>query len=134
MQLKQWWKYKGLAYLFAIILISGAINHIFSPELYAPFVPNWVSLQFANLFATITEALVGILLCIKSTRRIGFLAFAVLMIGFLPLHIWDVFKEEPALFNPFISFLRLLLQVYLIYIGWKMWKVLKPKQKQATHS
>ena len=39
---------------------------------------------------------VGVLLFIPKYRHWGGLGFCVLMLAFLPLHIWDLFKEQPA--------------------------------------
>jgi hypothetical protein len=40
------------------------------------------------------------------------------MIIFLPLHVWDVFRDKPAIGSHQIALIRLPIQFLLIFIGW----------------
>ena len=103
-------------------MIVGAIGHVVAPDLYAPLVPDFIPLIFANIASTIAEAAIGIMLFIPKYRRLGGLGFALLMIAFLPLHIWDMFKDNPITGPPPGPQIRLAIQLLLIYAGWWIYK------------
>ncbi len=113
---------KALPYIFGIMMISGAIGHAVAPEVYAPLVPNFISLTLANVLSVIAEAAVGIALLVPKYRKIGALLFAALMIAFLPLHIWDMLKENPAIGPTPVPQIRVVVQLLLIYAGWWLYK------------
>ena len=46
----------------------------------------------------------------------------ILMIIFLPIHIWDMFKEDPFIGTKTIAFVRIALQVVMIYGGLWIYK------------
>jgi uncharacterized membrane protein len=107
-----------LSYLFAVLLLVSAVAHIVNPDFYARLIPSFIPALFANLLSTIVEAPIAILLIIPKYRKIGALAFMGLMIAFLPLHIWDLFKEDPITITRTGGIIRLVLQFLLIYAGW----------------
>ena len=109
---------KILAIFFAIVMAAGAIAHIVVPEAYAPLVPEYINLSFANWASAIAEALVAVALIVPKYRSKGGLLFMALMIGFLPIHILDFFKEQPAIGEPPLPLIRIIIQFVLIYAGW----------------
>lgn len=108
----------GLTFLFAALMLMSAVNHIRNPEFYEPMIPSFIPPLFANIVAAIAEALVGIALLIPTYRRWGGLGFFLLMVAFLPIHIWDLMKETPAVGSTNAAIIRLLVQFVLIYAGW----------------
>ena len=74
------------------------------------------------LFQGAGEAAIGIALIIPKYRKWGGLGFFLLMIGFLPIHVWDLFKETPAIGSMNAAIIRVLIQFVLIYLGWRIWK------------
>ena len=108
---------KALSVLFGIILLVGAVGHIVSPEFYTGFIPEPSPEALANGFAVVVEAAIGIGLFIPRLRARAGLAFAVLMIGFMPLHIWDALKEAPAVGSHAAAAIRLVVQVLFIAGG-----------------
>lgn len=112
-----------LPYILAIILLLGAIAHLAAPEFYAPMVPDFIPLSLANILSFVLEAGIGILLLIPKYRAWGGLGFMVLMIGFLPIHIWDMLKEAPAVGPPPAPQIRVAMQFLLIYAGYWMYRV-----------
>jgi len=44
------------------------------------------------------------------------------MIAFLPIHVWDLFRAEPAIGSMNAAIIRVLIQFVLIYLGWRIWK------------
>jgi len=109
-------------YVLAILMILGAIGHLATPEFYAPLLPDFLPLAFANISAFIAELAIGVGLLIPSTRKWAGLGFAALMVVFLPLHILDLLKDEPMVGSKAAAVVRLVIQFGLIYVGWRIWK------------
>lgn len=113
--------------VFGIILLAAAYNHIVNAEIYLAMIPPFIPVTFADFFAVISEALVGILLLVPKTRKYGVLGFSILMIIFLPLHIWDVFRvknrENPLVKNFNVAVIRLVIQFVVIALGFWMYGV-----------
>ncbi|MGO4921354.1 hypothetical protein [Maribacter spongiicola] len=116
-----------LIYLFAFLMLAGAFNHIYAPETYKDFIPNFIPEQLANILSTIAEAIVGIALIIPKYRKWGGLGFFILMIIFLPIHIWDFTKEIPAIGSKVAATVRIAVQLLFIAAGWWIYKSYQSK-------
>ena len=112
-------------YLLAFILISGGINHFAMPEYYNAFIPEGIDPIMANYFAGILEICLGVGLIILKSRRISALGITFLMIAFLPLHVIDVFVDEPAIGSKLMAYIRLPFQFLFIFWPWEIWKNLR---------
>ncbi len=119
--MKTWLGKAGLG-LLVVMMIGGAIAHVVNPEFYAPLVPSFIPLALANWASFVVELGIGMMLLVPRTRSWGGLAFAVLMVVFLPLHIWDLTKEVPAVGNHVAASVRLVVQFVLIWGGWRVYK------------
>jgi uncharacterized membrane protein len=108
---------KALSILFALILFAGAVGHIVSPEFYAGLIPEPIPDVLANGFAIVVEAAIGVGLLIPRHRARAGLAFAVLMVGFMPLHIWDALKDAPVVGSQAAAIIRLVFQPLFIVGG-----------------
>lgn len=115
-----------LSYLFGLILLASAVAHLLYPDFYAPMIPDFIPEGFANLATAIVEAGIGVLLFLPNYRHWGGLGFCVLMIAFLPLHVWDMLKETPAVGPSPAAEIRLVIQFLLIYAGGWIYKKAKP--------
>lgn len=109
---------KIVPYFLSLLMLLSAIAHVVQPEFYAPMIPDFISMSVANILAAIAEAAVGIMLLIPKYRKWGGLGFMALMIAFLPIHVWEVFRENPAIGAPPAPAIRLVFQFLLIYAGW----------------
>jgi uncharacterized membrane protein len=109
---------RTLPIILAFVLISSAVAHAIVPELFAPIIPAFIPMLLANYLAGSIELVLGVLLLIPKYKSIGGLGFMLLMIGFLPLHIWELFRENPAVGPYPLPILRLLFQFVLIYSGY----------------
>jgi uncharacterized membrane protein len=116
---------KIISIFIAVIMILGAIGHVASPDMYSVLIPSFMSEFIAHLFAIITEVAIGIALIIPKFRKYGGLAFMILMIIFLPIHVWDMLKEEPFIGTKTIALIRVVVQVLMIYVGWWICKKYK---------
>ena len=113
---------KILPYILGIFLLLGAFAHIFNPTFYDPFIPDFFPKMLANILAAISEAFIGLALVLPKYRKWGGLGFFLLMIAFLPIHVWDLFRENPAIGSKNAAVIRLIMQFLLIYAGWSVWK------------
>jgi len=116
---------KIVPYLLAALLMLSAFAHVISPEAYAPLIPPFIPLMPANVLAAIAELAIGVALLLPQYRSIGGLGFFILMLIFLPIHIWDLVREASALGSRTASAIRLVIQFLLIYAGWWIWKKAK---------
>ena len=99
-------------------MLAGAAAHVAVPELYLPMIPEFIPPGLANGAAALLELVVGLALLVPKYRSWGGLAFMVLMIVFLPLHVWDLLREDPVVGSQAAAAVRLVMQGILIYAGW----------------
>ncbi len=111
-----------VTYLLAFLMLSGAFNHVYSPESYSAFMPTFIPETIGNLLSAIAEAIIGIALLVPKYRKWGGLGFFALMVIFLPIHVWDLTKEVPALGSKMAAMIRLAVQFLLIAAGWWIYK------------
>ncbi len=111
---------KILTFVLASLIILGGCSHFLQPSLFLPFIPDFLPENLVNYLAGIVEILIGFCCFFKQTRLFASRAILFLMIAFLPLHILDVFVENPAIGSKTMAYIRLPLQFVLIYWAWKV--------------
>lgn len=106
------------------------MQHFVKPDFYIPFVPSFLPYTMAIIYVSgIIEIVLGIALLLnKKYAKLGALGVLALMILFLPIHIWDVFSETPAIGSHGASLIRLPIQFVLIALAWKVNSVLSIKK------
>ena len=110
-----------LKIVIALFMIYAGIQHFLKPAFFMPFVPEFLPLKTTIIYASgVAEILVGVLLLIKKYAKIGAIGILVLLFLFLPIHIWDVFSEAPAIGSQKAALIRLPIQFLLIFIVWKI--------------
>ncbi len=120
-----------LTIVFGVIMIVAGAMHFISPAVYLPFFPN-VWPQKAIVYGSgIIEIVVGICALIPRYSRYGTLGIFILMLVFLPLHVIDVFKENPAVGSTTIAYIRLPIQFVLIAWAWFIFKREKSNKQFA---
>jgi uncharacterized membrane protein len=107
---------KILTILFGVLMIAAGIVHFLKPEIYMPFFPATFPQKAIVYFGGVLEIIVGVCALIPRYRSFGTLGILILMIVFLPLHVIDVFKEEPVIGSHLIANIRLPLQ--FVFIAW----------------
>ena len=85
-------------------------------------IPEFIPEGLANGLSTVVEAIIALMLFIPKYRQWGGLGFALLMVAFLPIHVWDVLREDPVVGPAPAPQIRLVLQFLLIYAGWRIFK------------
>ena len=114
-----------LKVVLAIFLTFGGVQHFISPNNYIPFVPSFLPFTLALIYLSgLFEILFGLALFCKKLETLGAWGILILMLLFLPIHIWDVFSETPAIGSRNAALVRLPIQFLLIGISWKVKKCL----------
>ena len=110
-----------LKVVLAMFLILGGVQHFISPTNYIPFVPSFLPFTMAIIYISgLFEILFGLALFFKKHETIGAWGILILMLLFLPIHIWDVFSETPAIGSHHADIIRLPVHFLLIFIAWKV--------------
>ncbi len=105
-------------YLLAIFMIFGGVQHFLNAEFYEPFVPSFLPNAFEIiLISGAVEIILGIgLLFTARFAKYAALGVLALMIAFLPIHIQDVFIDNPAIGSHKAALIRL--PVQFVFIAW----------------
>jgi uncharacterized membrane protein len=111
-----------LTFLFGVFMIFGGVNHFIKPEMYAPFIPEFLPNEVINYLTGILEIVVGVGVFIPKFRSMATLGILIMMLVFLPLHIFDVFKENPAIGSRQAALIRLPVQFLFIAWAWYIHK------------
>lgn len=111
-----------LTILFALFMIFGGINHFLKPDMYLPFIPTGLPVLVIIYLSGVIEIALGVGALIPKTRTWSTLGILLLMIAFLPLHVIDVFKENPAVGSHKVALIRLPMQFVLIAWAWFIYK------------
>jgi uncharacterized membrane protein len=110
-----------LKIIIALFMIYAGVQHFIKPDFFMPFVPKFLPLKTSIIYVSgAIEILVGLLLFIKKYSNFGAIGILILLILFLPIHIWDVFSETPAIGSKQAALIRLPIQLILIFIIWKI--------------
>ncbi|TLP74398.1 hypothetical protein [Maribacter sp. ACAM166] len=120
-----------VVFILAFLMLSGAFYHLYAPESYSNFIPEFFPETLAHILSSIAEASIGIALLIPKYRKRGGLGFVLLMIIFLPIHIWDLTKDIPAIGTKMAAGVRIVIQLVLIAAGWWIYKS-QPKAKSRV--
>ena len=74
----------------------------------------------------IIEIALGLLLLFTKYARIAATGIFILMLLFLPVHLWDVISDTPAIGSHKAALIRLPIQVLFLAIAWKIKQVSSP--------
>lgn len=107
-----------LTYAFGVLLLLAGITHFLKPVLFYPFIPEVLPQKTINMLAGCIEIAAGISVFIPRLRPPATFTILALMLLFLPLHAWDVFRAHPAIGSHTLALVRLPLQFVLIGWAW----------------
>jgi uncharacterized membrane protein len=113
---------KILTFLLGAFMIYAGYSHFANPDMYSPFIPNFLPEGIVNYGAGVVEIILGIGTFIPAYRKQALFGILLLMLIFLPLHIIDVFAENPAIGSHKAAYVRLPVQFVFILWAWWMWK------------
>ncbi len=110
-----------LKIVFALFMIYAGVQHFLKPDFFVPFVPNFLPFKLAVVYISgVFEIGFGMLLFFKKYAKIAALGIFVLLLLFLPIHIWDVISETPVIGSKTAAWIRLPIQFLLIFLIWKI--------------
>ena len=111
------WKYIKLFFI-VLMSITGTV-HLYSPGKYVSFVPEFLPFFMPIIyFSGAIEIALAVLLLFKKTAEYAAMGLFILMLIFLPLHVFDLLRDKPAIGNHSIAVFRLLFQFLLIWLAW----------------
>lgn len=115
-----------MLYSMVVFYLFAGYNHFINPTFYLPLIPPYLG-QWSvelNLLAGIVELILGILLIPKITRKWAAWGIVLMLIAFIPSHIYFIqrgyFSLGSFTMTPIISWVRLIL-VQPLLILWALW-------------
>lgn len=103
---------------FGILFCFSGIMHIVKPKFFKYFIPEFLPKLVVNYVVGFLEISLGLLLFNASTIKNAALGILILLIFFLPIHIWDATKIRPAIGSKKVAVFRIFLQFLLIYLAY----------------
>jgi uncharacterized membrane protein len=113
--------------LIALWMLAGGTLHMVMPEPFTRAVPGWLPGQAVVYLSGLVELAIGIGVLIPRTRALAGLAFALLCMVYLPVHVWDFFRPDPLFPVPWGAAARIAVQCAIIALGFWLWQ----RQKRA---
>lgn len=108
-----------LSILIGLFMVWGGVLHFLKPAFYLPFVPDFLPFRGAFvLLSGAAEILLGIAVLNPGTRKLGGFGILALMLAFLPVHVWDLFRAHPAIGSHHAAWIRLPFQFLFILWAW----------------
>ena len=111
--------------LILFYLFAGA-NHLINPNFYLPIIPPYL-LKWTNeinILSGVVEILLALLLIPNSTRIKAGVGIIIMLLAFIPCHIYFIQKGEfiigNVVFNPLKSSIRLFIGQPLLIL-WAYW-------------
>lgn len=116
--MKSIWNF--LRILFALFFVYAGTQHFIKPDFFNAFVPKFLIFKLPIIYASgAIEIVFGVLLLITRYTHVAASGILILMLLFLPIHIWDVITDTPAIGSHQAALLRLLMQFVLIALAYK---------------
>jgi uncharacterized membrane protein len=113
---------KVLTIALGVLMTAAGLAHFIVTRKYLPIVPRSFPQRIGIVIVSgVVELAAGIGLFFPAARREAALVVLVLMVCFLPLHAWDLFRSRPAIGPHWLAAIRLALQFLLIYWAWRVW-------------
>jgi uncharacterized membrane protein len=92
--------------------------HFKKPRFFNGFIPDFLPKVSVNYVFGALEFISGIGLFFNQTSKNAALSVFCLMALFLPIHIWDLLKEKPAIGSKKLAIIRIPLQFLLMYLSY----------------
>ncbi|MGY0407182.1 MAG: hypothetical protein ACWIPJ_02330 [Polaribacter sp.] len=107
-----------LKIIFSGFFMFTGIIHIIKPQKFKHFIPNFFPKNIVNYVVGVLEVSLALGLFFSETVKNTAIGIFILMVLFLPIHIWDATKTKPAIGSKKIAFTRIVLQFLLIYFAY----------------
>ena len=107
-----------LKIIFGVFFMYAGGMHFKKPKFFNGFIPNFLPKLTVNYVFGFIEFVLGIGLFLNQTTKNAALGIFVLMLLFLPIHIWDLTKKRPAIGSKKLAIIRIPLQFLLMYCAY----------------
>lgn len=109
--------WKVIQVILSLFLIYAGVQHFIKPTFYEPFVPNFLPAKTIIVYLSgVVEIALGVLMFIPQYTKKAATGVIILMLIFLPIHIWDVFSDAPAIGSHKAALIRV--PVQFLFIAW----------------
>lgn len=104
-------------YLMGILLVLAGMNHFRKPKLYERIVPSYIpAAGTVVMLSGVLEMVLGFMLMNKNSQTEAAWGIIIMLILFIPVHIYMLQNEKASLKLPkWVLILRLPLQLALIF-------------------
>ena len=115
-------------YVMATFYFFAGVNHFIKPELYKKMIPAYLDFHsLLNYVSGFLEIIGAVLLVIPQTRKFAGMLLIVLLVAFIPVHIYMLqtgWCPQDKCLPGWVLWIRLLLlQPLLIWWAWSVRKV-----------
>lgn len=115
--------FKILLWIYALFYILAGFNHFLSTDVYYAIMPKWLPChQYLIYLSGVIEIVLGVFLLFKRTRSIAAWLIILMLLAFMPAHIYMIEKAPFRLghieITPFIAWIRVPFQVFFIWWAW----------------
>lgn len=104
-----------LRIIYGCFFFFAGIMHFIKPIFFKDFIPKFLPKLFVNYFIGFIEFFLGVGLFMDKYIQFSAFCIIILLILLLPIHIWDVTKERPAIGSKKVAIVRIPFQFLLIY-------------------
>ena len=104
-----------LKIIFAVFFIYAGIMHFLKPAFFKHFIPNGFPKLTINYIVGVIEFGLGLSLFFPKAATYAAYGIFILLIVFLPIHVWDATKKRPAIGSKIFAYIRIPLQFLLMY-------------------
>jgi uncharacterized membrane protein len=118
---------KQILFFFLILFyLFAGYNHFANPSFYIPIIPPYLATwaKEINIVSGIAEIILALLLIPKSTRPLAVKGIIIMLIAFIPSHVYFIQKGSFALgsitITPVLSYIRLLVgqPILILWVWW----------------
>jgi uncharacterized membrane protein len=110
-----------LKIIFGVFFMYAGGMHFKKPKFFNGFIPDFLPKLTVNYVFGSLEFLLGLGLFFNQTIKNAALGIFILMLLFLPIHIWDLLKEKPAIGSKKLAIIRIPLQFLLMYCAYLLY-------------
>lgn len=111
-----------LTSIFGVFLIGMGVLHFINPTPFLAFIPEELPQELLNILAGIAEIGLGFSVFFEPIKKWATLGIVILMLMFLPIHFFDMFRDPPAIGSFTAAVIRFPMQFVLIYWAWYIHK------------
>jgi len=121
-----------LVAIVVLVMGGGGVGHLMQPEMFAGFIFEPLPVTLTIYATGILQIAIAIAAVVPATRSLAGLAFAALCLGYMPLHVWDLFRDDPVIAPESAAIIRIVVQVLFIVVGWLLWRRTQLGAKQTA--